>query len=366
MSVSTRLAASSVECEQRSPWIPPELISLILTKFWEAPLSSDERSASLQTIALVNRTWLSLIVPIACRDVHLFNHRNANNFVTSLQNFDHHRDLFTTEANRIVDETCRSITVHANGNPQRADLSNVTPAFWDPKSFKINQAIYWAMKGAHQRKSLPNLRHVFLRYTDWVYNDIVLQADHAPFPRQVTHLSVDYSFTTSAPPFKPSPTVLEWTRKWYRHSYFAASIRRLSLSGMPVELVAIMVQLVCPKVETLELARPIATQMAALAPLPPGMRTLVLCYPGVTVDKETMASWGLDAALDVGLFPKGSDSEPRRIIVRSGTPDPAAFAELKRTCQQGFGVELVYERDDSRTHIRAYTCQHERKYSIDV
>ncbi|KAM5546306.1 hypothetical protein V8D89_000432 [Ganoderma adspersum] len=336
MSVSTQLAVSPVESEPRSPWIPPELISLILIRFWEAPLSSDERSASLQNIVLVNRTWLSLIAPIACRDVHLFNHGNANNFITSLQNFDYHKDLFTTEANRIVHETCRSITVHANGNPQRADLFNATPAFWDPKSFGINQAIHCAMDGVHERKSLPNLRHVSLRYTDWVYDDIILQAEYAPFPRQVTHLSVNYYC-------------------------FSASIRRLTLSGMPVGLMVIMLQLVCPKVETLELAHP--AQLSALAPLPPTMRTLVLCYPGIAVCKETMASWGLDAALDVGLFPKGSDSEPRRIIVRSGTPDPATFAELKRTCQHEFGVELAYERDDSRSHVRA--CQHERKYSVD-
>ncbi|KAM5546179.1 hypothetical protein V8D89_000305 [Ganoderma adspersum] len=318
-----------------APWIPPELISLIIIKLWEGLLSSDERSASLQNIVLVNRNWLALIAPIASHDVHLFNYRNANAFLTSIPKSCYHRDLFSSAANKLVNETSRSITFHANGNPSRSDLSNATPTFWE--SFDINQAIACVMRRVTQANWLPNLQHISFRYTDWIYDDIIRQAEYGYLPRQVTHLSVDYSFTApaaSAPSFE-SPMVLEWTCNWYRHSCFSASIRRLSLSGMPVGLVAIMLQLVCPKVETLELAH--RAQLAALVPLPPTMRTLVLCHPGVAVCKETMASWGLDTALDVGLYPKGSESKLRIV--------------LRRTCQC-FNVELVYERDDSQS--RAY------------
>ncbi|PIL28792.1 hypothetical protein GSI_08836 [Ganoderma sinense ZZ0214-1] len=351
VSASTHLPASSVETVDRelprSPCIPPKLVSLILIKLWEAPLSSHERSSSLKNISLVNRTWHALVAPIASSDVHVFSYDNAHALSVNIYVHYHHRDRFIGDARWLAREMCHSLTFHANGNPLGADLSKATPAFWE--SFRFNQAIVNLMDAVTWYDRLPNLRHVSIRYMDWVYNDIILQAVFGCFPRHVTHLSVHYSFTApaTAPSFD-TRRIQKWLREGrYRPTKFMC-IRHLSLSGMPMAFMATLV-LMCPKMETLEIAHP--SQLAVLPPLPATLRTLVLCHPGVTVCRETMASWALDTVLDAGLFPKESDFQ-RRIILRSGTPDPAAFTELKRACQ-GFNAELVYERDDSGTRIRS-------------
>ncbi|PIL28782.1 hypothetical protein GSI_08826 [Ganoderma sinense ZZ0214-1] len=355
VSASTHLPASSIETVDRelphSPCIPPELVSLILIKLWEAPLSSHERSSSLRNISLVNRTWHTLIAPIASSDVHVFSYDNAHALSENIYVHCHYRDSFIGDARWLAREMCHCLTFHANGNPLGADLSKATPAFWE--SFGFNQAIATFMYAVAWYDRLPNLRHVSIRYTDWVYNDIVLHAEYGCFPRHVTHLSVHHSF--SAPACAPSfdtPIIQKWVRGRGRHppTNFGC-IRHLLLSGMPMAFMATLV-LMCPKMETLEIAHP--SQLAVLTLLPATLRTLVLCHPGVSVCRETMASWALDTALDAGLFPKESDSQ-RRIVLRSGTPDPAAFTELRRTCQS-FNAELVYERDDSGTRVRSRVC----------
>ena len=160
-------------------------------------------------------------------------------------------------------------------------------------------------------------------------------------PKQVTHLSIDYAFSDPAqlPAFEAA-TSLRWSgcgKTWSWH------VKCCSFPGMSTGLVATLFRVfVCPNVETVEIAHPV--QPAALAPLPPKVRTLILCHPGVALSKDTMALWALDTALDTGLF--GEGIKPR-IVVRSGTPDPVAFTELKRACQ-GSNAELVYERDDFR------------------
>ena len=335
-------ATSSIE-SPHSPWIPPELVSLILTKLWEERLSSDERASLLQNIVLVNRTWLTLVAPIASRDVHLFDKQHASAFLGSIPKHSYHRSLFSNEASQFVNEACHSITFHIDGNlkASRSGLAKATPAVWETS--QIDEAIGLVLDmvtGFPQW--LPNLRHMSFQYTDWAYDDIFEQMRWEYVPKQVTHLSVDYSFSdpASVPAFE-SATTLRWS-DWKNIRWFW-NIKRCSFSGMSTGLVAAFFRmLACSNVETLEIAHPV--QLAALASLPPRIHTLVLCHPGIAISKNTMESWALDTALGAGIF--GEGIKPR-IVVRSGTPDPVAFIGLARTCKD-FNAELVYERDDVR------------------
>ncbi|PIL28700.1 hypothetical protein GSI_08744 [Ganoderma sinense ZZ0214-1] len=144
VSASAHPPASSVETVESppSPWLDEYerdefvLVSLILIKLWEVPLSSHERSSSLQSIVLVNRTWHALIAPIASRDVHFFGFQNAHALSENIYVHCRYRDSFIGDARRLAHEMGHSLTFHCNGNPLRADLSKATPAFWEPFEFK--------------------------------------------------------------------------------------------------------------------------------------------------------------------------------------------------------------------------------------
>ncbi|KAI1782439.1 hypothetical protein LXA43DRAFT_1144139 [Ganoderma leucocontextum] len=182
----------------------------------------------------------------------------------------------------------------------------------------------------------------------WLLKDMQDGMHLRGMPRGVTHLStVNYSFTTSvwAQALNESAMILRWSGRRYP---FALCIRHLSLSGVTTVFVVAMLR-VCPNVETLEITHRV--QLDALAPLPPAVRTLVLCHPGIAVSRKTMDSWALFTALDAGLFPDSEGKKlPVRIVVRSGTPDPAAFMELRHSSKH-FNAELVYERDDTRRWV---------------
>ncbi|KAI1783477.1 hypothetical protein LXA43DRAFT_903503 [Ganoderma leucocontextum] len=346
MSISTQPATSSTESS--SAWIPPELVSLILAMLWEEPHSPEERSALLKSIVFVNRTWLALVAPIASRDVHVSNERNACAFLGLLPKRSLYSDLFIRDVNPFANENCRSLTFHVknrntskspNGDLGSKDLC--TPATW--WGSQSDAAIAILLSTIYVFHYLPNLRHVLFRYTDWAYDDVFLQLERMLFPQQATHLSVDYSFTTPAwaLALNESGMVARWSRR--REYPLAPSVRHLSLSGVTTVFVATMLP-VCPNVETVEITHPAG--LDALAPLLPAVRTLVLRYPGVAVSRKTMMSWNLSAALEDGLFPERKGKKPR-IVVRSGTPEVEPFIELRRSCK-GFNVDLVYERDDAR------------------
>ncbi|KAI1784204.1 hypothetical protein LXA43DRAFT_1077446 [Ganoderma leucocontextum] len=279
MSTSTQLAISSAE--QCSPWIPPELISLILVDLWEAPHTAQDRLALPKNIALVNRTWLTLIARIASRDVHLSKYRKAKAFLRLLPQrspTQEPRDLFTMEANRVVNDTCQSITFHVDGR-----IKSPIPA--DDAPMAISMVLFEVSVHRH----LPNLRHISISYTNWGWEDIFQQFRTVGFPRHVTHLSLDYSFTAATgttpkvPPFDLREA-LWWTyMPSSRRRLVIPTIRHLSLSGVPTAFAAAMLR-ACPNVETLEITHP--TELSTLAPLPPAVRTLVLRHPGEALSKS--------------------------------------------------------------------------------
>ncbi|KAI1796619.1 hypothetical protein LXA43DRAFT_986333 [Ganoderma leucocontextum] len=246
------------------------------------------------------------------------------------------------EANRVAGEMCRSITFHVARSvpPSRLSEDPAAVGLWlCSQTDDASMAVSTVLDKVTTLDCLPNLRHVSLRYTDRSYDDAFGQLDAQTFPPQVTHLSIDYSFTASAmTPFA------KYLRSVYEREAAARvtipNVRHLSLSGVTPGFMVDMFR-VCPNVETLEITHPVGLFM--LGPLPPSVRTLVLHDPGVALCREKMRSWALVPALEEGLFRRGRKP---RIVVRSGTPDPIAFMELRRSCKR-FDAEVVYECDDS-------------------
>ncbi|KAM5539897.1 hypothetical protein V8D89_006400 [Ganoderma adspersum] len=349
MSTSTQSTTSSA-AEPCTPWIPPELVYLILDHLWEAPHASQSRAALLKNLVLVNRTWLALSARMASRDVHpscCHNPRAFLRLITQPSSTQEHRDLFSTEINRVAIQSCRSLTFDVDGRPQWPLFNNDAPI-----------GIGLALKLASLPERLPNLRRISISHTDWSHGHIFQHLRLWGFPPQTTHLSLDYVFTAaSAGLLKPFDiaSALSWL---YRPNFgprraFVPGLRHLAVSGVPTPFPGLLLRHVCPHVETLELTRPAPGQLSDLVPLPPAVRTLVLRYPGVALSKKDMAAWPLPAVLASELFlpsPSCADVKPPRIVVRSGTPEPVPFIELWRECKR-FNVDLVYERDDSRSPV---------------
>ncbi|KAI0731209.1 hypothetical protein C8Q76DRAFT_718047 [Earliella scabrosa] len=325
------------------PRLPHELVSQILDELWDAPHSEDERISLTQTLCLVNRTWLCLFLRIALRNVHLPYALSPELFLRLLPE----RTLnpeecnpFTIEASKLANTICRSITFHVDGRSVPEDDMDPSPAEirvysdTDPAANAVSTVLYMTTALQH----LPNLQQISLQYTDWGYENVFEQLAAPYFPSQVTHLSIEFSFT--APALIPLSLYLK--SMYSRHPnprITLPNIRHLSVSGVPMEFVADMLK-VCPNVETLEIMRP--ARLYALVPLPLSVHTLVLRHPGVALDQEVMHWWTLEAALEGGLLPSGGKA---RIVVQSSSPDPLAFTEMKRICKR-YGAELSYERDD--------------------
>ncbi|TBU30675.1 hypothetical protein BD309DRAFT_997033 [Dichomitus squalens] len=274
------------------PWLPFELISLILTELWEAPQTLAERSALLKNITLVNRTWLALFVRVTSRSVHICNPTSAEAFLrllperTLMQGVS---DLLTAEASKVANQMCRSVTFHVDGSASLVSgpVADRTPATQmhspsDAASTAMSTVLYMVTV----LDQLPNLRHVTIDYKDWGYDDIFDQLRVQTFPPQVTHLSVNYSFTT--PALAP---LLIYLKSLYRRQDSSRiripNVRHLSLSSVPAEFIVDMLQ-ACPNVETLEVTDP--ARLDALAPLPSSVRTLILRHPSVPLSRSQMIS----------------------------------------------------------------------------
>ncbi|KAI0352327.1 hypothetical protein OH77DRAFT_1409321 [Trametes cingulata] len=336
--------------QKPTPWLPPELVEQILAEAWATWMLPDERATLFTTLCKVNRMWLGLFLRVALRDVHIPCPLFARDFLrllperaTSLGE----ADLFTAEAAALVSRLCRSVTFHVDGSASRTGEGG-TAGGGDPGEPSIKlysqtdaapSAISTVLYMVSTFDYLPHLRHVALHYTDWGYDDLFDQLRLAVFPTQVTHLSLHYSF--SAPALVPLAVYLKTLYTRHHQAHFSIpTVRHLSVSGVPTEFVADMLE-ICPKLETVEMAMP--ARLYVLAPLPKSVRTLVLNVPGTTLDREQMHWWMLTAAMEGKLFHPEAKG---RIIVRAGTPDPVAWTDLRRHCKR-FGVELVYERDES-------------------
>ncbi|KAI1784193.1 hypothetical protein LXA43DRAFT_1125102, partial [Ganoderma leucocontextum] len=223
------------------PWIPPELISLILIDLWEAPHTAQDRLALLKNVALANRTWLTLIARITSRDVHLSKYQKAQAFLRLLPQpspTPEPGDLFTMEAKRVANHTCQSITFHVDGRIQSS-----FPEDNMPMVISISIVLYEVSVRHH----LPNLRHVSISYTDWEWTDIYLMFFVVELPQHVTHLSLDYSFTaaTANVPQFDFPRAIEWITSMRSCIIPPNRVRRLSLSGVPTAFVVAMLSAPC-------------------------------------------------------------------------------------------------------------------------
>ncbi|RDX54276.1 hypothetical protein OH76DRAFT_1398590 [Lentinus brumalis] len=338
---SSAYAPLSSKTTMEHPWLPSELVSQILAEAWNAPHTTDQRSELFRNICRVNKTWLALFMRVAMRDVYLPCPLDAEAFLRVIPERTN-CDLFTAEASQNADR-CRSITFHVGGhNPDAllCDGESELKLFSDsdPSSSAVSNVLY----AISTLDSLPNLRHIAVKYLDWGYEDIFEQLRFNPFPPQVTHLSVDYAFCSAA--ISPLTSYLKHTysRQPPSPRTILPNVRHLSMSGVPSEVVADMLE-VCPNVETLEIIN--ASKLSVLAPLPPSVRTIVLRYPWWPMGVEEMSWWTLGEALREGLFHPGSRPQ---IVLRSGTPNPWYFIPNWGLCKY-YGVDLVYDREDTCT-----------------
>ncbi|OBZ74257.1 hypothetical protein A0H81_06034 [Grifola frondosa] len=244
-------------------------------------------------------------------------------------------DYMLSSASSTANNLCRSMTFHVDGNRTRAVLPHPEPAIrlyshLDRAANAISSTLYMVDMLGY----LPNLRHVAIEYVDWGFDDIFDQLRLMAFPDQVTRLDIKFSYSSAS--LLPLADGLRehYVRRWHPH-WSTPHVRHLCISGAPMHFVADIVE-TCPGIETLELDCP--ARLEALAPLPSSVRTLVLRMPSGSVHRKSVEKWGLNAAVEAGLF--FYPTRPR-IVINSGPIEPSAWKEIQRLCKAS-SIQLVH------------------------
>ncbi|KAI0073266.1 hypothetical protein K474DRAFT_1666819 [Panus rudis PR-1116 ss-1] len=317
--------------------LPVEIIEKIVTETWLSPMSNGERTSLFVSLCLVNHTWLETFVRIFLKDVHILSPSFAERYIALFR--EKSRDE-TDEAyllsgiSATANRACRTITFRIE-----QDLAN--PSFTAPtrNSRLANNGhapadtISDLLHTISSLNYLPNLRHVTVEYVNGSFDDLFDHARLLSFPSQVTHLSLNYLH----PKQKPSDRLSFPLWKM-------PNVRTLCLSGMPTAYVTALIA-TCPNINHLELAD-IPTS-PDLKPLPMGIFSFRLMDPRVLPKKDGEKSrsesvqWGIQVALEAGLFSKTNTSEMKpRLVLRSRLQKASDCKEIKKLCDR-YGVEFV-------------------------
>ena len=302
--------------------LPVELVTKVIQMAWELPLTNVERTSLFRSFCLVSRVWLAIFINISLTDVHV----TSTSFVERYLNLLRERytaggetdnDYGLIDASHTSNRLCRSISFRfecgqpkSKGGPSGEVISNL---------LYMVEALFY----------LPNLRKITLEYVDLPrgIEDIFEQYRLSAFPNQVTHLSIQSTYSKNSKVFarsirgRPRELFPQWS---------TPSIRTLSVSGVSAAHISSLIE-TCPEVEVLKIDNPLTPIMST--PLPITVHTLELRGRSMVDTRNSRDPWGLVAAMEGGLFSTGISQ--RRVIAHLHTTEDAEY--LKQECDR-FGV----------------------------
>ncbi|KAI0741425.1 hypothetical protein C8Q80DRAFT_1273860 [Daedaleopsis nitida] len=324
---------------------PPEIVHQIIHELWYEPQSPQDRAYLSKSICLVSHTWLCLYTRVAMRDVHLPLSLSANTLLNLLPDRTptQEKGLFIEAAAEVTNYMCQSLTFHVDARvaANTQDLSPSPPAIKyfsaiDPAANAVSSVL--AAIPPQGPDCLPNLHHISIKYTDWAFEALFDLLGTHPLPAQITHLSLDFVFDKKSTGALASYISTTFLREGHPVLEMP-DVRHLSVRGMPAEIISDLLDSM-PNLETLTIGG--CSRLDVIGALPESVHTLVLSHPGEALTALDMQWWELDMALSLGL---SEGNAGFRVIVRSGTPDPFSFSDMKRFCKW-YGVDLSYERVD--------------------
>ncbi|KAF9820621.1 hypothetical protein IEO21_01324 [Rhodonia placenta] len=322
------------------PPLPVELVEQIIEQAWSSPMTREQRSTLFLTFCHINRTWLSLFIHIALRDVHIGCPLSSEDYLRLLRErrpSDPNNDFELESASTTANALCRSLTFRV-GHDTHLPIPNAEPSVLlysidNPSANAISSTLYMVSTLNY----LPNLRRVSIEYVNWGFEDIPEQGRLLAFPDQVTDLHITFAFTKPALVRLADTLRTRYSRRWYAGGD-TPSIRRLSVFGAPMDFVAEMIE-TCPNVETVDLDG--SGGLDALLHIPESLHTLNLHMSSSTLGEAEIGKWRLDAALNMGLL-KSPRTMQRRLVFHSGAPDATAWEKARKLCAD-HNVVLVHK-----------------------
>ncbi|GBE86359.1 predicted protein [Sparassis crispa] len=322
------------------PWLPLELIEMIIFEAWSSPLPINERVALFTSLCRVNRAWLGLFVRIAFKDVHIPGPDFAQDYLRLIRGRLYFGDndpylMKSSGSSTTVNNLCRSLTFHVGRGSSSHPLYAVgaTPSITlscAAASNFISSTLYMVTVLDY----LPNLRRVSLQYFNWGFDDVVDQGRLVVFPKQITHLDIAFSYSGGLVTSLVSSLRSDYLRRWHRY-WTLPHVRHLSIRGAPIKFVADILA-ACTCLETLDIDN--AESLQVLQHSPSTLHTVALHLPGEDLGNTELERWKLAEALKKGLL---SDTTSPRIIVYCGSVEGGAWEMTRRSCK-GFGVQLVH------------------------
>ncbi|KAI0741595.1 hypothetical protein C8Q80DRAFT_144533 [Daedaleopsis nitida] len=282
---------------------PPEIVSQIIQGLWDEPQSPRERARLSASVPLVCHTWLCLFASIAWRDIHLPLPLSAHQPIRLLTRPTYGRpkrsdDLWgDTTLSQRADESCRSLAFDFDQQPRATSKGSSTILRYSTTDPAV-RAISSALATVASQKRLPNLRHVVIKYANRTYETLFDLLGSHPFPSQVTHLTIEFAFDDAAVMSRATSLYSEQTIHRRRHQakppVSLSSVRRLSLSGMPMNAVVDTLEYF-PNIETLDVTR--ASRLGHLKCLAPGIRNFVVNFDGSPFDSRDLDAVGAGGGL---------------------------------------------------------------------
>lgn len=242
-----------------TPMLPVELLDQIITETWASPMSVEDRTTLLQTLPLVNSTVFSLFTYISWAHTHIVSSGYADRYLRILRG---ESPLYksTQLVNNSANSRCRSLTFHLVD--KKNDPSLVTATNY---ASSLSTTLYLISSLNY----LPNMRRISIEYSDCIPGDIFEEYHLIPFPDQVTHLDMRYSFSQSIPKF------LERALREQEHpctGWTLLSVKELTVVGAGSGFIKTLAG-ACPGLEVLETDA--FRDFDAVVPhLPKGMHTL--------------------------------------------------------------------------------------------
>lgn len=358
------LAAASCDLTStnNTPILPPELLQYIAEITWRSFLYVDERTMLLESLPLVNKSFLAIYNYLCIREVYIPNHAFSQHYHSLLAPCSPIKTTqpsprLTIPSYGIAASELQQLTFHISGGPGYPDPRPIYLRYNNHHACEALSNILHRLK--YSPSSAHNLKHVTIEYANWGYNDLLDNGRLEDLPDSVNTLEVKFRFDGEI-----SDGILRSLRMRYygriavigslNHANSAnqlgngvqgaekklPGVKTLSVSGACLELVMDLVHM-CANLECLEVDETMDLEELAWY-LPRRVRTLVLGgEEGVKLSVELLLGIRFSHALREGLMSSARDEaeeehgaeEERKIVLVTSCVEERALEMAMKDCE---------------------------------
>jgi hypothetical protein len=311
------------------PWLPVEIIEVIIYKAWSLPLSAKDRETFIVSSTIVNKTWAAAFVKISLKDVHIPSAHYAQQYLRILRN---ESPVYAEYSQLLPDLLCSSLsfTLDTRSSPIGKKSMFIRP-FGDYEDLGVilSNTLY----AIDTLSYLPNLRRVSIEYTNWGMNDLFDNFRLSSFPTQVSTLEIKFKATSGK-----SDMIKQYHVHTGRVPWLLPSITHLFIGGAREGFLADIVA-ACPNLQTLDIES--TPRLNLLEWLPYTVHTVILRIASNVTRRGYIKA--LVGALMAG-WPSSPPLQKPQIILEWGEIEKSTWMWLQEIAQNR-GVQLAHHLD---------------------